>query len=126
VHVRSCPRPLAWPGHDPNAATKISTVDGHEQLEDARASDGSVARVVGDSSGDAPSKVLAKSEQQRGSQQQPREHAQKSIRRRLDEKQRAQQAADDAGRDQRNHHALGDVEVLAVSAAACGDADPQG
>src|SRR6267378_2992370 len=76
--------------HDPNAAAKISTVDGHEQLEDAGASDGGVARVVGDSSGDAPGKMLAKGEEQRGSQQQPREHAQKSIRRRLDEKQRAQ------------------------------------
>src|SRR4029077_5636071 len=54
-----------------------------------------------------------------------RQHAQKSLRRRLDKQHCPRQATHNARRDQRNHHALGNVEVLAIGPAARSNPNPK-
>ncbi len=69
--------------------------------------------------------MLAESKEQCGAKHQPGQHVQKSLRGRLDQKERPRQSAENTGQDQRNHHPPGNAQLLRISAAARGSAHPE-
>jgi len=112
--------------HDADAATEIPAINGDEQFKEGGPGDRRRGGVMRDARGNPPGQMFAEGEEQSGAKHQPRQHVQEGLRGRLDQEKCASQATENAGKDERNHHAPPNTQLLGIGSAACSRAHPEG
>ena len=107
-----------------DAAAKITSINRDDQLERRGKYQRRSRNVVGQSTS-RPRQPRAKNEQQRRSQHEPRQHAQKSLCGRVQKKIGSGNSAHHASHGQRNHHAPRNIKMFAISAGARRHSHPE-
>jgi hypothetical protein len=108
-----------------HAATEIAAVNRDDQLKDGGDGQCGSGSIAGDGASGAARQAVAEHEKQRGSQHEPGQNPQESLRRRMQQEISTGYASDNARGGERNHDSPGNVEMLAVGAAAGRDSHPE-
>jgi len=107
-----------------DAPAEVASIDGNNQLEDRSEHQSRRRNVVPDAASGFP-QARAKSKKQGRSQHEPGEDAQEGLGGSVQQEISPGNSANHARDGQRNHDALGNVEMLAKRAPAGGDSNPE-